>query len=328
MSRLKTRARKRAGAFHDRFGTAGVVIAVIALVAALSGTALAAKGALTGKQKKEVEKIAKKFAGKNGENGAPGEKGAPGTNGKDGTPGTPGESVTLAAAGSCPNEGTKVTVGTTSEEICNGTNGTPGEDGHSPEVVTEFDSTDAECEHNGGIEYEVEGAGSSVVCNGREGSPWTAGGTLPGGATETGVWAFNAGMDENEHEVFVPVSFSIPLGVDFLFNAHVHFGVAGEGGAFSENGACPSETPARPEAAPGELCVYQFEVGLEFAEFLSINKLQPFNKGANSSGALMKIVVTGGESPPPNWVASGAGSFAVTGCDETEDTVAGVTCKY
>jgi hypothetical protein len=76
--------------FHDRFGTAGVVIAVIALIAALGGSALAA-GGLTGQQKKEVKKIAKKYAGKQGPQGLQGLPGANGTNGKDGTNGLEGK---------------------------------------------------------------------------------------------------------------------------------------------------------------------------------------------------------------------------------------------
>lgn len=96
--------------FHDRFGTAGLIIAVIALIAALGGTALAA-GALTTKQKKEVTKIAKKYAGKpgapgtngtngtNGEKGAQGEKGAKGDTGNTGNTGPQGPAGTTGAKG-------------------------------------------------------------------------------------------------------------------------------------------------------------------------------------------------------------------------------------
>jgi hypothetical protein len=76
--------------FHERFGTAGLVVAVIALAAALTGTAFAAKGALTSKQKKEVEKIAKKFAGKPGAPGATGPAGPQGPVGPKGDTGAQG----------------------------------------------------------------------------------------------------------------------------------------------------------------------------------------------------------------------------------------------
>jgi hypothetical protein len=84
--------------FHDRFGTAGVVIGVIALIAALGGTALAA-GGLNPTQKKEVKKIAMKYAGKPGAPGAQGAVGPAGSagaagkegpQGKQGGQGTPG----------------------------------------------------------------------------------------------------------------------------------------------------------------------------------------------------------------------------------------------
>lgn len=75
--------------FHDRFGTAGLVVAVVALIAALAGTAIAA-GGLTAKQKKEVTKIAKKYAGKQGPAGPTGPQGPPGANGTNGATGPQG----------------------------------------------------------------------------------------------------------------------------------------------------------------------------------------------------------------------------------------------
>jgi hypothetical protein len=110
--------------FHDRFGTAGVVIAVIALIAALGGTALAA-GGLTGKQKKEVTKIAKKYAGKQGPQGL---QGLPGANGKDGASGADGKSVVVSnTAPGCAEGGITVEIEGSGEEdeVCNGE---PGQD--------------------------------------------------------------------------------------------------------------------------------------------------------------------------------------------------------
>jgi hypothetical protein len=76
---------------RERFGTAGLIVAIFALVVALSGGAYAASGGgLTGKQKKEVEKIAKKFAGKPGPAGANGTNGANGANGTNGAAGPQG----------------------------------------------------------------------------------------------------------------------------------------------------------------------------------------------------------------------------------------------
>ena len=58
-SYLRTRYR----ALHNRFGTAGVVVAVIALVVALSGTALAASGATVGQRDCRGEADAGRGAG-------------------------------------------------------------------------------------------------------------------------------------------------------------------------------------------------------------------------------------------------------------------------
>jgi hypothetical protein len=89
--------------FHQRVGTAGLVLAMVALVAALGGGAYAASGGLTAKQKKEVTKIAqteaKKYAGKQGANGATGPAGPTGTAGAKGDNGAVGEKGSNGTAG-------------------------------------------------------------------------------------------------------------------------------------------------------------------------------------------------------------------------------------
>jgi hypothetical protein len=144
---------------HDRWGKAGLIVALIALIAALGGTALAASGALTGKQKKEVTAIAKKFAGKNGANGANGTNGtngAAGPTGKQGPQGLPGS------------------------------NGTNGSNGNSILVGT----AGAECGAAGGTTVEVQGEPSTkkAICNGEPG-PVTE--VLPAGLTMRGVFDYS-----------------------------------------------------------------------------------------------------------------------------------------
>jgi hypothetical protein len=261
--------------FQDRFGTAGVVIAVIALVAALGGSALAASGALTGKQKKEVEKIAKKYAGKPG---APGTNGTSGANGKDGTEG---------------KEGPKGK---------DGTDGTPGAPGKSVTVTELEPEEQPECEETGGALVEAEGSGTPIeVCAGKEGSPWTDGGTLPQGATETGAWSLNASESSTigESWAFVPISFTIPLAAG-LDEDHVHF--QGEAG-FSDH--CHSLNAEHPQADSGNLCVY---TGLsEHLTFDVITSLaMSFNSQTNEAGAQIVFTVTGDN-------AGALGSWAVTG---------------
>lgn len=186
---------------HQRLGTAGFIISIVALVAALGGGAYAASGGLTGKQKKEVEKIAKKYAGKPGKNGAPGAQGPKGETG---------------AAGSKGDSGASGGPGT------NGTDGGPGANGKSVTVKAVAEG-EARCEERGGALVEQEGAGAGVeVCNGEEGeegSPWTAGGTLPAGSTETGSLF---GVTSAAGILKVAISFPIPLAAEVPFaNAHV-----------------------------------------------------------------------------------------------------------
>ncbi len=281
--------------FQQRFGTAGVIVAVIALVAALSGTALAAKGALTGKQKKEVEKIAKKYAGKPGAPGAAGTNGTNGTNGKDGAPGPAGKDGT------------------------NGTNGTPGAPGTAGKSIVEVDEGPAVCGGKGGVIYEVEGSGNeNEVCNGAkgekgdEGSPWTAGGTLPPGQVETGAFAFAATTADTEG-VRVALSFPIPLPSP-LPAAKVHWS--------SEPGfqqTCPG-TPENPEPQPGELCVYaNFN---DFPEEITFEGICPLNlvmksecldenkQGASVTGAVL-LFSPPATDEPEELNTAGSGAFAV-----------------
>lgn len=114
--------------FHDRFGAAGIIVAVVALIAALSGTALAASGALTGKQKKEVEKIAKKFQG-TGPAGAVGPAGAQGPAGTPGSNGTNGSDGAKGATGATGVTGPKGATGATGVTGPSGPTGATGPTG-------------------------------------------------------------------------------------------------------------------------------------------------------------------------------------------------------
>lgn len=277
------RLRHPVRAIREPFGTAGLIVACVALIAALGGTALAAKGALTGKQKKEVEKIAKKFAGKPG---APGVQGSAGANGKDGangsngTNGANGESVTLSSAISCGSAGgTKLTVGGSSKEVCNGEEGQAGEDGE----------------------------------------PWTAGGTLPPGATETGTWF--AGLGET---VQAAISFAIPVQVP-ITSEHIFVGSGRErkleeantgqpapetefeercGSSFRTPSEFPIESPGAEQA--GTLCIYIPNV-VGIANAFVSRRSAAGGGGTGQAGGWLTI-----ESSNPG--VTYVGSFAVKGC--------------
>lgn len=224
---------------RKQLGPAGFAVAIVAMVLALGGAALAAKGALTGKQKKEVEKIAKKYAGKPGAPGATGPAGPVGPKGDAGPKGDTGAKGDTGDAGTAGKS-----VG-----------------------VSSIAAGGSKCEGRAGAEVKQEGAGSgTAVC---EGSPWTAGGTLPAGKTETGTWAFTTPAPENA--VKVPISFTIPLAAP-LDGDHVHL-VSADGSSevvlnedtfelenVTPTGCGVALTPAgtveSPKAAPGNLCVY------------------------------------------------------------------------
>jgi hypothetical protein len=252
--------------YKERFGTAGVVLGVIALILALGGTALAASK-LNGTQKKEVEKIAKKYAGKPGAPGVAGTagtNGTNGTNGKDGVPGAPGE------------KGKDGTNGTNAEGI-------PFTDEKTVGSVT--------CKEGG---VEVKSAKpATAVCNGKEGSPWTAGGTLPSGQTETGTMDF--AFAKEIPLKFASISFPIPL-AEAPSNANVHI----VGSATTE---CPGSF-AEPAAIAGAgepvVCIYKGPLVENFNEAISTF----FNTKA---GVFLNVHAVNAEEP-----VYGLFSFAVT----------------
>jgi len=262
---------------HQKLGTAGFVIAIVALVAALSGGAYAAKGGLSGKQKKEVTKIAqteaKKFA-KQGKQGAPGPAGAKGDTGAAGPAGANGDA---GAAGGAGAPGKSVVLGNAPASEC-------------PE---------------GGTSVGVEGSGDAqFVCNGAEGpqgQPWTAGGTLPSGATETGAWGVNLQPGEFSMEA---ISLTIPLATapDPVF-------VEGD----SEPG-CPGVVNGVPKADPGKLCLYSQEIFVGPAgPATAFFKPYEVNLGAGPSGTVLKFECEGNTNGGTNNTRClRVGSWAVT----------------
>lgn len=256
---------------HDRLGTAGFVIAVVALIAALAGTAWAAAG-LNSKQKKEVTKIAKKYAGQQGPTGPAGAQGPAGPAGPAGPKGDAG------AAGT------------------NGTNGTNGKSA----VVTPSAPSCTE----GGITVEVQGSGEeNELCNGEKGatgSPWTAGGTLPAKATETGSWAttFNT-------EGATPITFSIPLAAELASTNVIVVPAAGPVPANCENSEHAGTASANnPEAKSGFLCVYTgfTEGGASIGGIYKAGELQ---EGASVSGAALILSAAAGATAIGTWAVTG-----------------------
>jgi hypothetical protein len=263
-------------AIREPFGTAGLIIACVALVAALGGTALAA-AKLNSTQKKEVEKIAKKFAGK------PGAAGANGTNGTNGTAGAKGENGGAGAAGA------------------------KGENGVSVTTVA-IPKTPSKCSNQGGV--EVKSASAPLpVCNGTTGFTET----LPTGKMETGTWA--AQSVTGNTEVFVPISFTIPIeGAEVITKKFFLKNGGGEVCSVLSEPAkkeceervkeCPGSTNA-PEAEPGSLCVYSGEATSGIEALLIGKASSGFSGPIGGPGAMMLAVFEAGGF-------SASGSWAVT----------------
>lgn len=94
----------------------------------------------------------------------------------------------------------------------------------------------------------AQGPQGATGPEGPEGSPWMVNGVLPSGETLAGAWSF-AGKEV--FGTFSTISFALPLPSEPLF----HWIYPGE----PDDPACPGDVE-NPEAEPGHLCVYAFEV--------------------------------------------------------------------
>jgi hypothetical protein len=246
------------------------VTVMLALVFAMTGGAYAAKHYLITSTKQISPKVLKQLKGANGPKGDAGPPGPAGPQGpagaagkegppgKDGASGKDGESVTstpLAAKTACAEGGSKFTVGGKETLACNGNEGSPGPPGE----------------------------------------PWTAGGTLPPGKTETGAWSV-AGTGSWSAAISFPIPLAKALGENEVHN------VESTGGT-----SCPG-TLEEPKAAPGNLCVYD---GAASGELIAIDIIPPssgnffLTLGAATNGAIVLVLAKGPEYK--QW-----GSWAVT----------------
>jgi hypothetical protein len=250
---------------RESFGTAGLVVAIVALVAALGGGAYAAaKGGVLITNINQIKKsVQNQLKGKTGPQGPAGANGKDGASGSNGAPGK---------------------------------DGAPGDDGDSVDSAA---ASVAECP-DGGTKFTVGGAAAGKACNGAEGSPWTATGTLPSGKTETGFlgWAQPAAGN-----YFVPISFNVPIaeGAEPLTLVFVPALAALEpeeqedvrDQAAAEG--CPGIDESIPQADPGKVCVYAMNTlnsevpGVSFTN--NADGSEP-EGGVGPSGAALAVVCT------------------------------------
>jgi hypothetical protein len=261
---------------RTRFGIPGV-ISVIALVFAMFGGAYAASNSGGGKAtaSAKAKKGPRGPKGATGPTGPAGPQGPAGANGKDGAPGSNGT---------------------------NGTNGAPGADGKSVEV----EAAGGECPE-GGSKFKVGGVTKGAACNGEEGSPWTAGGVLPEGATETGAWAMTL---DASGQGGVPISFSIPM-KEGQGNGNVKVvGIGKTPPEECENTEHPGAASAEnPEATSGFLCIYSVTPSVVFGPGFDPSGAFKSGSGGVGYGVSGAVVATIGGTPG----AYGQGSWAITG---------------
>jgi collagen triple helix repeat protein len=256
---------------RNRFGIPGL-ISIIALVFAMFGGAYAATNSGGGKATASAKK------GPRGPRGKPGKPGPAGPQGPAGPTGP---------AGSAGAKGDK------------GDKGDAGQNGKSV-AVTAIPTEEAECEERGGALVKQEGAAQGVeVCNG---SPWTAGGKLPEGATETGTWILETPTASGGNAA-AALSFDVPLS-SALDGSHVHLfsdTAASPGGEFSATCTGSTEDPSAPS---GHLCVYG-QVVFGSAPVGEPSDPSTFGTGAATSGAFLTASFSG--------LGLATGTWAVTG---------------
>ena len=141
---------------------------------------------------------------------------------------------------------------------------------------------------------------------GPEGEPWTAGGTLPSGETETGMYSLGVMVGEGlpgENKRPVSFSFTIPLPA----NPAVRWVNQAGTGLYTSVGTvadCPG-TADEPKAKAGFLCIYTKNVSSPIPEFAT-DTLDPDLLLTTATGLAAEVGV------PSEKIARAWGSWAVT----------------
>jgi hypothetical protein len=247
--------------------TPSMAVAVVALVFAATGGALAATSDNNGVSHTGSLVIAKVSKAKAKTKAGP--RGPAGPAGKNGAPGAAGPAGPAGPAGATGPAGAAGPVGSAGTDGTNGTNGKEGKEG--PE--------------------------------GPEGSPWTVGGRLPSGQSESGTWAVRRTDNAPGEKVAAALSYGIRLAVA---PEEVNF--------IAINQALPpgcKGSAAEPEALPGNLCI--FEGAASFSHkggLLEEVTLSPTGGAAGTTGA--EVILNTQQPVTPGEEVSAEGTWVVT----------------
>lgn len=157
----------------------------------------------------------------------------------------------------------------------------------------------------------AKGATGATGATGTQGEPWTAGGTLPVGKTETGTWAFpQVGYEGGA--MAVPISFSIPLPKT---SEHVEYLTLAETSASVGSGKCEYEA-SNPQAVPvaprGYLCVFTLFEKETDGKVTVIASPSTRLSGDIVTGALVEGTPHGSKTPEELGLCNLDGVWAVT----------------
>jgi hypothetical protein len=234
------------------------LMVVAALIFAMAGGAFAANGGGSAHTAGHYGHAAKR--GKKGKSKPLAKRGPRGPEGKQGPAGPAGPKGETGPAG---KDGTN---GVNGKDGTNGTNGTNGANGESVNVAAITEGEEG-CEGRGGAKVSNK-TGTVEVCNGKAAAGGGYPATLPEGAQETGTW----NVVVNAKHVAIPISFPVKL-KEAIVMAPVFPQSTEKHAEYIELGKAEGEpkagsdytvkehlckgTAAKPEAAPGILCVFE-----------------------------------------------------------------------